>query len=171
MASPYWDRTGFSNGGSGMRIAIVAPSNPIPAETAERVTAIAAAAYPRAELFFHPQCFLVHKHFAGDDKIRADALVETANDPAFDAIWFARGGYGSNRIAEEVLARLGPAARGKTYLAYIDAGFLLAGLYRAGFPELAHGPMPNDVRRDGGEAAVRRALAWLMERSADAQEP
>src|SRR3954465_15938644 len=126
MASPYWDRTGFSNGGSGMRIAIVAPSNPIPAETAERVTAIAAAAYPRAELFFHPQCFLVHKHFAGDDKIRADALGDAANDPAFDAIWFARGGYGSNRIAEEVLARLSPAARDKACLRYSNGSALLA---------------------------------------------
>jgi muramoyltetrapeptide carboxypeptidase len=171
MAPPYWDRTGFSNGGSGMRIAIVAPSNPIPVETAERVTAIAAEACPRAELFFHPQCFLVHKHFAGEDEVRADALVETANDPAFDAIWFARGGYGSNRIAEQALARLSPAARDKTWLGYSDGGFLLAGLYRAGFPHLAHGPMPNDIRRDGGEAAVRRALAWLTERSADALEP
>jgi muramoyltetrapeptide carboxypeptidase len=154
-----------------MRIAIVAPSTPILPETAVQVTAIAAEACPRAELAFHPQCFLTHKHFAGDDRMRADAFVEAANDPGFDAIWFARGGYGSNRIAEEVLARLGPAARDKAYLGYSDAGFLLAGLYRAGFPHLAHGPMPNDVRREGGEAAVRRGLAWLTERSAEALEP
>jgi muramoyltetrapeptide carboxypeptidase len=171
MAPPYWDRTGFSNGGNGMRIAIVAPSNPILAETAERVTAIAAEACPGAELVFHPQCFLSHNHFAGDDAVRAQAFLDVANDPAFDAIWFARGGYGSNRIAAQVLERLGPAARAKTYLGYSDAGFLLGGLYRAGFPDLVHGPMPNDVRRDGGEAAVRRALAWLNERSTDALEP
>jgi muramoyltetrapeptide carboxypeptidase len=154
-----------------MRIAIVAPSTPIQRETAERVTALAAAAFPGAELVFHPQCFLLHKHFAGDDAARAAAFVEAANDPGFDAIWFARGGYGSNRIAEAALARLGPAARDKAYLGYSDAGFLLAGLYRAGFPNLAHGPMPNDLKREGGEAAVRRALAWLTERPADALEP
>jgi muramoyltetrapeptide carboxypeptidase len=171
MAPPYWHPTGFSNGGSGMRIAIVAPSTPILPEIAERVTATASAACPRAELVFHPQCFLSHNHFAGTDAARADAFVETANDPGFDALWFARGGYGSNRIAEAVLARLGPAARAKAYLGYSDAGFLLAGLYRAGFPDVAHGPMPNDVRRDGGEAAVRRALAWLTERSPDTLEP
>jgi muramoyltetrapeptide carboxypeptidase len=171
MAPPYWEQASFSNGGSGMRIAIVAPSTPILAETAERVTAIAAEACPGAELFFHPQCFFAHKHFAGDDKARADALVEVANDPAFDAVWFARGGYGSNRIAEAVLARLGPAAREKSWLGYSDAGFLLAGLYRAGFPQLAHGPMANDIRREGGEAAVRRALAWLTARSQEALEP
>lgn len=154
-----------------MRIAIVAPSTPILPEIAARVTAIAADACPCAELVFHPQCFLSHNHFAGPDAARTEAFVACANDPAFDAVWFARGGYGSNRIADEVLARLGPAAGDKAYLGYSDAGFLLAGLYRAGFPDLAHGPMPNDVRRDGGEAAVLRGLAWLTEKSADTLEP
>jgi muramoyltetrapeptide carboxypeptidase len=31
--------------------------------------------------------------------------------------------------------------------------------------------MPQDIRRDGGEAAVRRALSWLTARSAEALEP
>src|SRR3546814_19041855 len=30
--------------------------------------------------------------------------------------------------------------------------------------------MPNDILRDGGEAAVARALAWLTNRSPDALE-
>jgi muramoyltetrapeptide carboxypeptidase len=154
-----------------MRIGIVAPSTPILAETAERVTAVAAETCPDAELVFHPQCFLSHRHFAGEDRVRAEAFVEVANDPGFEALWFARGGYGSCRIAEAVLARLGPAARKKAYLGYSDAGYMLAGLYRAGFPHLAHGPMPNDLRRDGGEAAVARALAWLSRGDPAALEP
>lgn len=154
-----------------MRIAIVAPSTPILRETAERVTALAAEAAPGAELHFHPQCFMNHGHFAGEDRVRLEALLEVGNDPGFDAIWFARGGYGSCRIAEGAIERLGPAARGKAWLGYSDAGFLLAGLYRAGFADLAHGPMPNDLLREGGEAAVRRGLAWLTERSADSLEP
>jgi muramoyltetrapeptide carboxypeptidase len=154
-----------------MRIGIVAPSTPILPETAQRVTAIAAVDFPDVELVFHPQCFLAHRHFAGEDGVRAEAFVEVANDPGFDALWFARGGYGSCRIAEPVLARLGPSARGKTYLGYSDAGYMLAGLYRSGFAGLAHGPMANDLRRDGGEAAVRRALAWLTRRDPAALEP
>src|SRR4051794_29684950 len=154
-----------------MRIAIVAPSTPILHETAERVTALAAEAAPAAELYFHPQCFMSHGHFAGEDRVRLEALLEVANDPAFEAIWFARGGYGSCRIAEAAIERLGPSARDKAWLGYSDAGFLLAGLYRAGFAGLAHGPMPNDLRRDGGEAAVRRGLAWFTKRSAEALEP
>ncbi|HEX8263711.1 MAG TPA: LD-carboxypeptidase [Allosphingosinicella sp.] len=154
-----------------MRIGIVAPSTPILADTAERTTAVAREAFPEVELVFHPQCFLRHRHFAGEDPVRAEAFVEVANDPGFDALWFARGGYGSCRIAEAVLARLGPAAREKAYLGYSDAGYVLAGLYKAGFGQVAHGPMPQDVRREGGEAAVGRALAWLARRDPETLEP
>src|SRR5688572_4748014 len=163
-----------------MRIGVVAPSSRFSEDTAERVRAIAAASHPEVELVFHPQCFLTHNHFAGSDAARAEAFVEYANDPAFEAVWFARGGYGSNRFAEQAVAALAPAARDKQYLGYSDAGFLLAGLYRAGFPRLAHGPMPQDaVRepgdshavREGGEAAVRRALSWLADGPPASLEP
>lgn len=153
-----------------MRIAVVAPSTPIEPALAEAVTALAARRRPQAELVFHPQCFLTHNHFAGDDRARADAFIDVANDPAFDAVWFARGGYGSCRIAGEVLARLGPGARDKTYLGYSDAGYLLAGLYKSGIGTVAHGPMPRDLVRDGGEAAVARAIDWLAARSPDGLE-
>ena len=69
-------------------------------------------------------------------------------------MWFARGGYGSCRVVEAVIGRLTAAARRKTYLGYSDAGALLAALYRAGFAAVAHGPVAQDVLRDGGEAAV-----------------
>jgi muramoyltetrapeptide carboxypeptidase len=154
-----------------MRIAIVAPSSRFSEEAAARVIAIAARAQPDVDLHFHPQCFLSHNHFAGTDAARADALVETANDPSFDAIWFARGGYGACRIAQAALARFGAAAGDKAWLGYSDAGFLLAGLYRAGVDRIAHGPMPQDAMREGGEAAVERAIGWLAARSAASLEP
>lgn len=154
-----------------MRIAIVAPSTPVPPEAAERVAALAAAEFPEAELVFHPQCFQRHGHFAGEDGVREEALVEVANDPGFGAIWFGRGGYGSCRIAEGAISRFGAPARDKTYLGYSDAGYLLAGLYRAGIGRPAHGPMPGDMRYGGGEAAIRRALAWLVRGEAEGLEP
>jgi muramoyltetrapeptide carboxypeptidase len=154
-----------------MRIAVVAPSTPILPQDAERARALAAARFPEAELHFHPQCFAVHNHFAGPDRRRAAAFLEAANDRTFDAVWIARGGYGSCRIAEEVLAGLAPAARDKTYLGYSDFGYLLAGLYRLGFPHLFHGPMVRDLGRDDGEAAGLRALSWLTRRDPAALEP
>ena len=143
------------------RIAICAPSTPITRDVAERVTALAAAEFPSLELRFHDQCFAEDGHFAGSDAVRLAALLECANDPAFDAVWFAKGGYGANRIAVQALAEFGDAARGKTFFGYSDCGYLLAGLYRADLGYPVHGPMPVDVRREGGEAAVRRALGWL----------
>lgn len=153
-----------------MRIGVVAPSGRLLEEAVEPVRALAAA-QGRVELHFHPQCFRAHGHFAGTDEERLAALIEVANDPAFDAIWFARGGYGACRIAEAAVAAMGPAARDKAFLGYSDAGCLLAALYRAGFAHLAHGPMVQDVARDGGEAAARRALSWLISRDSAALEP
>ena len=143
-----------------IRIAICAPATPITPQDAARAQAIAAH-YPDVELHIHPQCFASEGHFAGSDAVRLAALLECANDPGFDAVWFARGGYGSNRIAGEAMAKLSAAARNKTYLGYSDMGYLLAALYRERIGRPVHGPMLADGRREGGEDALRRALGWL----------
>jgi muramoyltetrapeptide carboxypeptidase len=155
-----------------IRIGVVAPGTRIDQALAERLNAFAADSFlDRApQIVVHPQCYLSSGHFAGDDDARLKAFVEFANDPAFDAVWFARGGYGACRIAEAAIARLNNAARVKSYLGYSDAGALLGGLYKQGFPNVAHGPMPVDLTRAGGEAAVKRALAWLIDRSPEALE-
>ena len=112
------------------RIAICAPSTPILPEDAARVEALAGD-YPGISLQFHPQCFVVDGHFAGSDEVRLAALIECANDPVFDAVWFARGGYGAGRIAEAAIRRVSQTAQNKLFLGYSDAGYLLGGLYRA----------------------------------------
>ena len=152
-----------------MRIAVVAPSCPLKREAAERVQAIVSARGD-CELTIHPQCFLVDGHFAGPDDARLSALREVMADPSYDAVWFARGGYGSNRIAQAALADLPAVAGTKTYMGYSDAGFLHAGLHRAGL-EVAWGPMPQDALRAGGDAAVNRALDWIVRRDPSALEP
>ena len=148
------------------RIAICAPSAPLARDAAARVAALAQAEFPALDLVFHDQCFADAGHFAGSDAVRLAALLECANDPSCDAVWFARGGYGAVRIAADAVAGMGPtnaggAARGKTFLGYSDGGSLLGALYRAGIGHPVHGPIPGDIRRDGGEAAVRRALDFL----------
>jgi muramoyltetrapeptide carboxypeptidase len=152
-----------------MRIAVVAPSCALSEAAAERVHAIVEAR-GNAELVIHPQCFLRSGHFAGDDRSRLSALRSVMADPAIDAVWFGRGGYGSNRIAEAALKDLPEAAHAKTYMGYSDAGFLLAGFHKAGLA-VAHGPMVQDINRAGGEAAIGRALDWLIHRDPAALEP
>jgi muramoyltetrapeptide carboxypeptidase len=150
------------------KIAICAPAAPITLLDAERAEAVAQEL--GVSLQFHPQCFESAGHFAGEDARRLAAFWDCANDPAFDAVWFARGGYGSNRIAAAAVAGLGEAARTKTYLGYSDMGYLLGALYRAGVGRPVHGPMVADGRRDGGEAALRRALGYFAGRQ-DGLEP
>jgi muramoyltetrapeptide carboxypeptidase len=149
-----------------MRIAVVAPSCSLKREAAEAVQAIVAKRGD-CELVINPQCFLTDGHFAGPDEARLLALLDVMADPATDAVWFARGGYGSNRIAEAALAELPDAAKGKLYFGYSDAGFLHAGLHKAGLV-VAWGPMVQDVLREGGDAAVTRALDWIVRRDASA---
>lgn len=153
-------------------IAIVAPANRLSPEAAARVSDLAGANFgDRVNLTFHPQCFLSAGHFAGSDAERTQALLAVANDAAFDAVWFARGGYGSCRIEDALFGALNRAAHLKDYLGYSDMGFLLARLAREGVGRSVHGPMPADINREGGEAAVLRALAWLVDRDAAALEP
>jgi len=143
------------------RIAICAPSTPITPETAAKVSAYSAAEFPELELHFHPQCHAQDGHFAGNDAVRCDALVDCANDPTFDAVWFARGGYGAGRIAEDALKRFDDAASDKVWMGYSDAGYLLGGLYRHAIGKPVHGPMPVDIGREGGADAVHRALSYF----------
>lgn len=173
------------------RIGIVAPSVYLFPRHYERVNALVAAQFPDVELVWHPQVFARspdevsgntgfvlsdlthvpeaanHGHFAGSDAQRTAAFVEMANREDIDAIWFARGGYGAGRIALDVLPQLGPAARRKTYMGYSDASYMLALLYRAGFPHLCHGPMVVD----GSEEQLSRALAWMSRKEPRSLEP
>lgn len=143
------------------RIALCCPGKPLLPDRADAVLALAAAEFPQLDLAFHPQCFATSGHFAGDDSTRLATLLELANDPAVDAVWFAMGGYGSNRIVPDMLDGLGDAAGDKTYLGYSDCGTLLGALYRNGIGQPVHGPLAGDIRRAGGDDAVRRVLGYF----------
>jgi muramoyltetrapeptide carboxypeptidase len=155
------------------KIGVVAPASPMSADVATRVPALAKRLYPdrTPEIVFHPQCFASHGHFAGDDETRALAFLDIANDEDYDAVWFARGGYGSCRVIESIMRGLTETAKRKAYLGYSDTGMLLAALYRAGFAAVAHGPMAQDILRNAGDPAVARALAWMIDRAPEALEP
>ena len=154
-----------------MRIGIVAPANPVDRIVAARAGAFAAIAYPEVDLVFHPQCFERQGHFAGSDAVRAAAFLQVANDPSFDAIWFARGGYGSNRILREVMPKLAEPARRKTYAGYSDMGFLLGALLAARIGRPVHAPMAADINRAKGDETIARTLGWLTRRDRQGLEP
>jgi muramoyltetrapeptide carboxypeptidase len=154
-----------------VRIGVVAPARPIDSTPAARAQAFAAIAFPDVELVIDPQCFASEGHFAGSDALRAAAFLKMANDPSIDAIWFARGGYGSNRILHSVIPQLNDAARAKTYVGYSDIGFMLGALYAARIGRPVHGPMLVDIDRKGGDVTVTRTLAWLTAKDPKGLEP
>jgi len=86
-------------------------------DVATSVPALAERLYPERtpEIVFHPQCFASHGRFAGDDEARAEAFLDIANDGSYNAVWFARGGYGSCRVVESIMSRLMQASRRKAY--------------------------------------------------------
>lgn len=159
------------------RIAVCAPATPITRDHAEAAEALVAQEFPEHSIYFHEQCFKSAGHFAGTDLERLDALVELANDPEYDAVWFAKGGYGSNRIAEAAVTRMNAAARSKTYVGFSDMGYLLAALYRHNIGQPVHGSMPVSARSERGREAVRRVLNWFsgdgsgLEPSLDGKTP
>lgn len=159
------------------RIAVCAPATPITRDHADAAARLVESEFPEHSIHFHEQCFKSSGHFAGTDLERLDALVELANDPQYDAIWFAKGGYGSNRIAEAAIARMNAAARAKTYVGFSDMGYLLGALYRNGIGQPVHGSMPVSARSERGREAVRRVLRWFsgdgsgLEPSLDGSKP
>ena len=154
-----------------MKIGVVNVGSRFSRERGEAIEAWFAANIPDGsiQIVIHPAAYQKHGHFGGDDAARTNAFVEFANDSRLDSVWFARGGYGACRIAEAALPRLTGVARKKHYLGYSDAGSLLALLYKAGFPHVAHGPLASDAVRD--DAAAWRALNWLKSGDAASLEP
>lgn len=153
-------------------IALICPGGPITKELAAQTGEIAAARYSdEVQLHFHPQCFRASGHFAGNDATRSDAFLEVANDPAYHAVWFARGGYGACRLDDKIFTQLNEHAHRKTYLGYSDTGMLLARLYKMGVGRSVHGPMPSDLPREGGDDAITRALDYLVNGGTSGLEP
>jgi muramoyltetrapeptide carboxypeptidase len=156
-----------------VRISVVAPARRLDPQLAQRLEALVASGplAGQVELRIDSRCFESHGHFAGPDAVRRAAFLAAAGDPDVDAIWFARGGYGSARLLEGLERDLPPAARTKTYLGYSDTGFLLAALSVLGCAHCAHGPLVGDLAREGGEDAVLRAMGFLAGTDHSGLEP
>ncbi|MGW4227939.1 S66 peptidase family protein [Streptomyces sp. NPDC004980] len=126
----------------GARVAVVAPSGPVPADRLERgldllrgwdLEPVVAAHV----LDTHPEL----DHLAGTDEHRARDLQEAWCDPSVDAVLCARGGYGAHRMVDLLDWTALRAAGPKVFVGYSDITVLHeAFALRAGFSTL-HGPM------------------------------
>jgi len=136
----------------GARVHVVAPAGPV---EAARVEAGLVALQARLELDVRvaPQVHARAGYFAGGDALRLAALQAALDDPEADAIWCARGGYGTTRIVGG-LASAG-ARRPKAIVGFSDVTTLLGWAVRERFAAPIHGPVlaqlgeldPHDVDR------------------------
>src|SRR5215210_4276610 len=87
--------------GRGSRVALVAPAGPL----LERDDLTRAQALCRA-LAYEPvlgkNAYARHGYLAGRDEERLSDFNSAVSDPAIDAIWCIRGGYGSIRLLDRI---------------------------------------------------------------------
>ncbi len=80
-------------------------------------------------------------YLAGDDSMRALALMDAFADDEVDGIFAARGGYGSLRILSDIDYRF-IGSHPKPFVGYSDLTALLLAIYKKTGLVTFHGPMP-----------------------------
>jgi muramoyltetrapeptide carboxypeptidase len=126
----------------GSRVALVAPSGPLPADRLEAGTAILRGW--GLDVVVAPHVLDTHPrlgHLAGTDEDRAGDLQEAWCDPSVSAVICARGGYGAQRVVDLLDWNAMRAAGPKVFVGYSDTTALHeAFAVRMGLATL-HGPM------------------------------
>lgn len=96
---------------------------------------------------------------AGDDATRASQLIQALEDPEVDAIWFARGGYGSGRLLRLLDAVELRPPKPKWVIGCSDVTFLLHYLQQRFGWVVVHGPMvAGDLASGRAEEQIFRLL-------------
>ncbi|MFY9233561.1 MAG: LD-carboxypeptidase [Fimbriimonadaceae bacterium] len=122
---------------AGSTIRIVSPASAILPEKTELAAKLLEDAGYRVEVADH--AFDKDHFLAGNDQVRAADLQSAFADPAVDAVYCSRGGYGCARLLPYLdLDRM--AAAGKLFLGFSDITTLHLALNRRGLPTV-HSPM------------------------------
>jgi muramoyltetrapeptide carboxypeptidase len=122
----------------GDTIAIIAPAGyPNPADLKLAAQRLKNHGY---DVYIHPQCRLHRGYLAGNDKTRAQALMQVFVDKRIKAIFAARGGYGCQRILKYLDLDI-IKANPKIFVGYSDLTVLLHAFNQQGLITF-HGPMP-----------------------------
>ncbi len=150
---------------SGARIAVVAPAGLFSTDRLQRgMDVVRSWGYDLVEA---PNLHAKARYTAGTVEERAADLVWAMTDPDIDAVWFARGGYGTGHLLPHL-----PWDRldGRPVIGFSDATALLTALQQRALPAI-HGPVLQTLSNDafGATGAVlvddasRRALKNLLQ--------
>ena len=122
----------------GSKIGIVAPARKVTPD--EMQFAINWLKEQGFEPVYDDRLFAEHHIFAGDDGFRAVVFQEYLDNEKIEAIWFARGGYGSIRIIDQ-LDFTKFLQHPKWVIGFSDTMVIHGKLNRLGVPSL-HASMP-----------------------------
>ena len=122
-----------------MKIALAAPARKVSREEME--FAIAWLHNNGFESVFDDRLYSVENIAAGSDELRAAIIQEYMDRPDLDAIWMARGGYGSIRIIDRLdFTRF--IQHPKPIIGFSDVTVFHGKLNRLGIPSI-HASMPH----------------------------
>jgi len=135
----------------GARVGLVAPAGPV---TEERVASALAQCRQLGLVPVLGAAARLRRGFlAGSDPERLADLAGMLHDPAIDAVWALRGGYGTMRL----LSALHPPERPRAYLGFSDNTAIHLWLLRAGLVSF-HGPHAGAELPALSEECLRRVL-------------
>ncbi|MGH7552831.1 MAG: LD-carboxypeptidase, partial [Longimicrobiales bacterium] len=85
---------------AGARVALISPAGPVSEERVEK--AIQQCATLGLDSMVGEAARERHGYLAGPDQARARDVARAVSDPAIDAIWALRGGYGTMRLLQSL---------------------------------------------------------------------
>lgn len=125
---------------AGERVALIAPSGPVPEERLEE--AVEAVKQMGLEPVLFESVRSKHGYLAGSDRLRADDLTRAFTDESIAGVICARGGYGAQKLHKLIdwnVVRQNP----KVFLGYSDVTYLHIMMNQhCGF-QTYHAPMPS----------------------------
>jgi muramoyltetrapeptide carboxypeptidase len=150
----------------GSKIGIVAPARKVTRE--EMQYAINWMEEQGFEPVYDDRLFAEHHIFAGDDDLRAAVFQEYLDNEEIEAIWLARGGYGSIRIIDKLdFTRF--LQHPKWVIGFSDTSVIHGKLNRLGVPSL-HAAMPfyfanktPEAKQSLFDALTGKALHYAIE--------
>ncbi|UCE67151.1 MAG: LD-carboxypeptidase [Candidatus Zixiibacteriota bacterium] len=122
----------------GSRIAFIAPAGPPDPERLKRGERFFEKAGYKVKIY--PQARRKLGYLAGDDRSRAEALVDAFADDTIDAVMCVRGGYGALRLLPFIdfeIIKKNP----KIFIGYSDITILLLSIFKKCDLVTFHGPM------------------------------
>lgn len=143
----------------GDAVALVSPSGPVPQERIDAAVNVLSGWGLRPQVF--PNATGKHRYFAGEDQARLSDLKAALEDPDMRAVWCLRGGYGMQRIVDQ-LDYDAIAADPKLVIGFSDITALHLALWQRIRLASVHGPVAAQFDRGADSVTARAARQAVM---------